>query len=116
MQEVSRLSHYIFTMLYLSSPTSYTVPDREYDSTASPCQHLLKRKLNFEVYLSAARPTVCKIKKCGTLLYRCNGDTLVALTNALYKMSRLTNVTSTHGNEGEGKCEAQNTVDSMQLL
>ena len=56
----------------------------------------------------------CKIKKCGTLLYRSNGDTLVALTNALYKMSRLTNVTSTHGNEGEGKCEAQST-DSMQI-
>ena len=55
-----------------------------------------------------------KIKKCGTLLYRSNGDTLVALTNALYKMSRLTNVTSTHGNEGDGKCEAQNT-DSMQM-
>ena len=39
----------------------------------------------------------------------------MALTNALYKMSRLTNVTSTHGNEGEGKCEAQNT-DRMQIV
>ena len=37
-----------------------------------------------------------------------------ALTNALYKISRLTNGTSTHGNESEGKCEAQNT-DSMQI-
>ena len=38
----------------------------------------------------------------------------MALTNALYKMSRLTNITSTQRNEGEGKCEAQNT-DSRQI-
>ena len=37
-----------------------------------------------------------KVRKCGTLLYRSNGDILVILTNALYKISK-----ATHSNEGE---------------
>ena len=31
---------------------------------------------------------MCKIRKCGTLLYRSNGDILLALTNALYASTR----------------------------
>ena len=57
---------------------------------------------------------VCKIRKCGTLLYRTNGDILVALTNALYKLSHYTRLVSAECNsEGEHPAKMHTTENTQ---
>ena len=56
---------------------------------------------------------VCKIRKCGTLLYRSNGDILLALSNALYVSSKPKNAAC---NEGESIDEANHNGDNMHIV
>ena len=93
---------------FIQEINTHVSTDREQCFTArwvlSNLKNSLQHHLNY----------VCKIRKCGTLLYRSNGDVLVALTNALYKISRQKNVNSTDSNEEDGTCEVHNT-ESIQI-
>ena len=60
---------------------------------------------------------VCKVRKYGTLLYRTNRNVLVALTNALHRLSNLNKQTREQSNrEGDSSatCTPHNT-DDMQV-
>ena len=55
-----------------------------------------------------------KIKKCGTVLYRANGDILSALTNALYKLTKCCKHSTDHTqNQSESKLSCDQ--NSMQV-
>ena len=58
---------------------------------------------------------VCKIRKCGTLLYRSNGDILLALTNALHKLHRPAVAECTPRNVGESVDAAHTETDCMKI-
>ena len=58
---------------------------------------------------------VCKIRKCGTLLYRSNGDILLALTNGLHKLHRPAIAECTPRNVGESVDAAHTETDCMKI-
>ena len=56
----------------------------------------------------------CKIKKCGTVLYRANGDILSALTNALYKLTKCCKHSTDH-KQNQSESEPSCDQNSMQV-
>ena len=60
---------------------------------------------------------LCKIWKCGTLLYRSNGDILVALTNALYASSRpAVSACSERDGTDTPHCDSENTQNVLNSI
>jgi hypothetical protein len=60
---------------------------------------------------------VCKIRKCGTLLYRSNGDIILALTNALYASTRqAVSACSEKGGRNTAHCDSDNTQTVLNSI
>ena len=81
-----------------------------------PIQHLLCVSIIIMWCIIRTSQLKCtvKIRKCGTLLYRSNGDILLALTNALHKLSRpAVGDYCTAGNEEKG---TDMETDSMECV
>ena len=56
----------------------------------------------------------CKLKKCGTVLYRANGDILSALRNALYKLTKCCKHSTDH-KQNQSESEPSCDQNSMQV-